>query len=375
MTENIPPTPPATEITTPPGATPPPLPAAQPAAVYYAPPPRRSSFARMIFRVLAGFIFLMSIVINIYLAAALVVQIEAPFTYSTIRPGKEAQTIAVYEIKGVLDGKAAAHMQRFCKEVMNDKNVKAVVLRVDSPGGSVGASDQMYKMVHQLKTKGLKKVVVSMGAVAASGGYYISAAAHEIVAEPTTVTGSIGVLMNWLVVKGTMDKLGVESMLLKSTGARGWKDEISPFRKPDERQRKHLQAILDKLQDRFETVVRLGRGVRLKERKVTYPIRVGTGEDARTVQHTEIEPLNGKVYLPDEAKEFGLIDRKGYLSDAIDRAKALADLDEPRVIRYKRRKKLMEELLGVEGPAGLKLDAAVLDRLQTPRLLMLWKVE
>lgn len=382
MTDNAPETPfapdapglrPAQPPAQPP-AGPPRAPQAGP-AFYAAPPRRRRSFAGMIFMGLAGLVFMMSIVMNIYLLAALAMQMDVPFTHGTVRPGKEDQTIAVYEVSGVLGEKAASRLQRFCREVGKDGNVKAVVLRVDSPGGGVSASDQMYEAVRRLRADKGKKVVVSMGSVAASGGYYVSVAADEIIAEPTTVTGSIGVLMNWLVMKGTMDKIGLESVLMKSTNARGWKDEVSPYAKPDERQRKHLQAVLDKLQGRFEKVVRQGRAGKLREKEVTYSIRVGEGDSARTVEHTEIEPLNGKIYLPDEALAVGLIDEIGYLSAAIDRAKELAGLDKPRVIRYRRRKGFMEEILGAEVPAGVKLDAQLLDRFQTPRLLMLWKVE
>ncbi|GAG23123.1 unnamed protein product, partial [marine sediment metagenome] len=255
-------------------------------------------------------------------------------------------------------------------EVSRDQNVKAVVLRVNSPGGGVAHSDQIYSLVKKLREVGGKKVVASMGGIAASGGYYVCAPADAIVAEPTTITGSIGVIMGWMVVKGTLDRIGMETVMLKSSNARGWKDEISPFKQPDERQKRHLRKILDTMQARFEKVVKEGRGQRLKTNRVSYTVRTGQGEEAREVKITETEPLNGKVYMPDEALAFGLIDKIGYQEVAIDRAADLARLTNPNVVVYRRAKGLLVELLEAKSASTVRLDASLLDRLQTPRILM-----
>lgn len=318
-------------------------------------------------------VLFVSILMNFYLIAVLAASLDGKFSTTTIREGQEDQTIAVYAVEGIIDAEAAEHFARFYAEIKGD-DVKAVVLRVDSPGGGVTSSDQIHHLIGKLRKDG-KKVVVSMGGVAASGGYYISAGADEIIAEPTTITGSIGAIMGWLVIRGTLEKIGMETVMIKSSNARGWKDEISSFKLPDPRQRKHLQEILDKIQVKFEDVVRTGRGSRLKTREATYALEVGEGDEAREVTVTETEPLNGKIYLAEESKELGLIDGIGYLTEATDRAAALAGLTDAKVVRYEIRRGLLAELVGAKSSRGLELNIKSLDEFQTPRIMLIWKAE
>ena len=132
--------------------------------------------------------------------------------------------------------------------------------------------------------------------VAASGGYYMSAPADEIYAEPTTITGSIGVIGGWVVLKGTLDKIGAEPIVVKSTHAQGWKDEMSMYAAPHAYQMKHIQEVLDKMQERFEEVVRTGRGNRLHPQAASYTIPAtqgaeGSPEDRdRAVQRQDRPP-------------------------------------------------------------------------------------
>jgi protease-4 len=295
--------------------------------------PKKRVMGGMWLAVLLGIAFFLSIVLNFALLAAAGAKAQDAFQQTTIHEGDDKNAVAVYDVSGVIFDQAAANFAKFAKEVKADKNIKAIVLRVDSPGGGVNASDEIHKMVQDLRAAG-KKVVVSMGGVAASGGYYISAPADEIYAEPTTITGSVGVIMEWFVLKGTLDKIGVESIVMKSTDAQGWKDEISPFGQPDARQREHLQSVLDQMQARFEKIVRDGRGDRLKTKETQYtttaPAPDGTTHER---QVKETEPLNGKIYLADDAKERGLIDQIGYQSDAIDAAAKLANISNPAVIK------------------------------------------
>jgi protease-4 len=218
-----------------------------------------------------------------------------------------------------------------------------------------------------------KTVVVSMGGVAASGAYYISAPADEIIAEPTTITGSIGVVATWMVLEGTLEKIGVAPIVVKSTNSRGWKDEMSPFRKPDDREMAHIQEILDEFQAHFEKVVREGRKGKLRERERTYTIPTSQGSGTKMVRRKETEPFNGKIYLPDEAKELGLIDDIGYASDAIERAADLAGLDRPRVVRYTHKKSMWAMMLESKSKPLLSMDAKSLQDLQTPKILLLWR--
>ena len=168
---------------------------------------------------------------------------------------------------------------------------------------------------------------------------------------------------------------GVDPVVMRSGGARAWKDEISPFRMPSQRQRRHLQQVLDAMQQRFNEVVRSGRK-KLLTKERTIPIAVTRDGKEQTVQYTEIEPLNGKIYLAEEALGFNLIDGIGYLDDAVDQTIELAKLENPKVVRYSPRKSLAAQLLGAEaGRWGPALNVRTLEELQTPRIMMLWKAE
>ena len=231
----------------------------------------------------------------------------------------------------------------------------------------------MHNEVQRLR-KADKKVIVSMGSVAASGGYYLSACADEILAEETTTTGSIGVLAMWVTLRGTLQKIGAEPILMRSTHAKDWKVAMNPIDPPTDRQRSHIQDRLDDMQKRFEKVVTEGRGDRLRPHKVAQTVVVENGGAPQ--QTDEVEPFNGKVYGPDEAMALGLVDAKGYLSDAIERAGVAAGLTDPRVIIYKNRPTLSALLRGgSEGSAGLGITRELIDDIQTPRILMMWKAQ
>jgi protease-4 len=201
------------------------------------------------------------------------------------------------------------------KKAQKDKDVGAVLLVIDSPGGSVTASDVLYHEIVQFKEKTGRKVVASMMDVAASGGYYIALPADAIVAHPTTITGSVGVLFLQPKVMGLMDKIGVEVQVNKS-GAN--KDIGSPFRSATAQEKKILQEMTDKLARRFLDLVSQHRRI-----------------DAKGL--AEIASAN--VYLADEAQRLGLVDRVGYLSDAIDETGRLAGLNKnAKVVVYRREK-------------------------------------
>ena len=366
-----------TENMTPSSPTPPSLPAAPPPGRAPAQRKRGSALWKILFGV-AVLLLLGSGLVNLCLLAV-VVSIPAPnaFERHLLEAGKKGQIVAVYDVRGLLDSSQAAQFSAFFSEIATDPKIKALVLRVTSPGGGVAASDQIHELVRRLRDDHGKTVVVSMGAVAASGGYYISAPADEIYAETTTITGSIGVLANWVVVQGTLEKIGAEAVVMRSTNARGWKDGISPFHKPDARQRAHLQEILDQMQARFEQVVKDGRGNRLVTKRVTYDLEIGDGDEKRTIRQTEIEPLNGKVYLGDAARQVGLVDAIGTQVDAIERAKVLAGVPRATVVQFARRKGLFAQLLTSQEQTTdvTRLGVELLDELQTPRIQMIWKVE
>ncbi len=193
------------------------------------------------------------------------------------------------------------------KEYSKDKSVKAIVLRVDSPGGGVAPSQEIYEEI--LKIKKHKKVIVSMGSVAASGGYYISAPADRIVANAGTLTGSIGVIMEIPDVSDLMKKIGVKTQVIKSGRH---KDMASVFKSMTPEEKEILQAVLDDVHDQFIRAVSEARGMEFEVvRKLS----------------------DGRIFTGRMAKELGLVDELGNLEYAIMLAGKLAGIKgEPEVV-------------------------------------------
>ena len=201
------------------------------------------------------------------------------------------------------------------KQAADDKNVAAVVLRINSPGGTVTASDIMYREVIRFRERTGKPVIAAMMDVAASGGYYIACAADRVYAHPTSVTGSIGVVMLLPDVSGTMSRIGMQVNVIKSGKM---KDAGSMFREMSEQDRAVFQGMIDTLYGRFLEVVTEAR---------------------RDVEPERIRALaDGRVYLGGEAREHGLVDEIGDLRAAIVAAKDHAGLSEEaiKVVQYSR---------------------------------------
>ncbi len=193
-----------------------------------------------------------------------------------------------------------------------DRSVKAVVLRINSPGGTVTASEIMHEEILRFRKSG-KPVVTMMMDVAASGGYYIACASDEIIAYPSTVTGSIGVIAQMIDLSGTMNKIGLSMNTIKSGPN---KDAGSPFRPMSEPEHAIFQKLVDEYYNRFVDVVAKGRPKLTREQIV--------------------QLADGRVYTGAQAVEAGLVDRLGGLHDAVDAAKKRAHLDRCRVVSYHR---------------------------------------
>lgn len=204
-----------------------------------------------------------------------------------------------------------------------DKGVKAIVLRIESPGGVVAACQEILQEIE--KVKQTKPIVVSMGSQAASGGYYISAKANKIVALPGTLTGSIGVISQIPNVKGLFDKLGIEMQTFK--GGK-YKDMYAGMRELTPEEKEIMQRMTDEYYEQFVEVVAEGRGL--------------SKEKVRNL-------ATGQLYTGAEAKELGLVDELGGLDTAIDLAAQLAGVEAPRVEYYKpERVSLLDLLLGAD---------------------------
>ncbi len=198
-----------------------------------------------------------------------------------------------------------------------DSSIKAIVLRVNSPGGGVVPSQEIYDGVK--KAAALKKVVVSMGSVAASGGYYISAPATKIVANPGTITGSIGVIMEVPNVKGLMDKLGLKTEVIKSGKH---KDIASPFRSIGAEEREILQSVMDDVHEQFIAAVSAGRKLSVEAvRKIA----------------------DGRVFSGRQAIKAGLVDELGDLDYAVKAAARMAGIKgEPEIVTKKEKSSLLD---------------------------------
>ncbi len=236
-------------------------------------------------------------------------------------------TIAVIPIEGVIDEYQAQTVRLFVDKVLADSTMKAVVLRVDSPGGGVAASDQIWYQVRRLRNEGLP-VVSSYGGVAASGGYYVSCATDHILAEPTCITGSIGVIAQTFIFKDLMDKVGIEPVTLISSASPA-KDLGNPFREWTDDDRDKYRDMLDAAYDIFNQRVRDGRS-----RAISDPQRID-------------ELADGSVYTAAQAVSSGLIDGIGYLDDAIAHAENLAGLapGAASVIVLRQRPSLIDDLM------------------------------
>jgi protease-4 len=201
-----------------------------------------------------------------------------------------------------------------------DPSVKAVVLRVNSPGGTVTASDTMYETVRDFRRATKKPVIASTQEVAASGGYYVACAADQIVAQPTSVVGSIGVLFHTMEFQGALGKIGVRAEAIKSGPL---KDMGSPFKALNENERRVMQEMVDEYFERFVAVVTTHRDV--KEPRPTLPL--AEGYDGA---------FSGRVFSGERAVQLGLADRTGRLEDAIKLAKKMGKAPGAKVILYRR---------------------------------------
>ena len=250
--------------------------------------------------VLLGFIIIGVIVVVFFVSLITITRMSGGSLAFTT-----GDRIAVVDIKGVIkDSKVIIdQILRFKR----DNRVKAVVLRIDSPGGGVGPSQEIYEEVRKMRAK--KKVVVSMGSVAASGGYYIACAADKIVANPGTITGSIGVLIEFANLEELMKKVGIRSIVIKSGDH---KDAMSPFRKITSEERKLLQGLIDSVHSQFIDAVAKGRGLNREE-------------VARIA--------DGRIFSGEQAQTLGLVDTLGNLQDAVSLAAKIVKIKgEPKII-------------------------------------------
>lgn len=249
--------------------------------------------------------------------------------------------IAIIDLNGVITSDPwdyqGNNLITFIEEQLDhaaaDSHVKAVVLKVDSPGGEVLASDEIYKLILDFQEQHDKPVIASMGTVAASGGYYVSAPCRWIVANDLTITGSIGVIMqsyNW---RDLMDKVGVQPQVFKSGEL---KDMLSPNKRPGEitdEERRIVQDLVNETFERFKSVIEEGRGFSKAHNEDN------TGDETdkgRPLSKSWSDYADGRLLSGKEAWKLGLVDELGDFSAAVERAQKLAGIDDAKLIQYLR---------------------------------------
>lgn len=306
--------------------TPPPAPpmGAPPAYAYGYPPaaPEKKSAFAGITKIggvlsMAVFLFLLG-----FYAAVFAMNSNSGPQQLTYQAGKGKDKVAIIPIEGMIMGGSADFVRKVVDQVIKDETVKAVVLRVDSPGGAVTPSDEIFRHIQRLKNERDIPIVASFGGVAASGGYYVSCGADFIYVQPTTLTGSIGVLSQiFTMEKLFQEKLGINAQMITSTKSTEKHIANDTFRKWDEADMKKLKQILDVMHEQFVDVVYEGRAKHAKDR---FPDR----DSVYTV-------ATGRTYTAKDSIEAGLCDEIGYIDAAIDKAKQLGGLtssDAPVVI-------------------------------------------
>lgn len=354
-----PPSPPGASL--PPGGLPPkgaPASVTYPQVIYAAPPPpKRSGWWARLFTGLLGSVLLISILLNIYFIVLVAFAMRGPTEHSYIR-GNLSKRIVILPIEGMI-GDDTAEFVRDAMQSLRDQPPEAIVLRVDSGGGGVSASDLIWHELGQFRRDHANiPIVASYGGLAASGGYYVSVGTDFIFAEPTTVTGSIGVIAPAFTVDRLLDKIGVTPEVITATPSVK-KDVANNILRPwNDEDRQTIRKVLDHACERFIDVVHQGRAKHL------------TLEEVRAV-------ATGQIFSADEAKDQKLIDEVGYLADAIEKAKALTGMqpgDRPSVTRLQPASglNLLGALSGPRVPASRSVDPAMVrdwvGELGTPRV-------
>lgn len=286
--------------------------------------------------------------------------------------------VAIVAIDTVIMEGLLGHVHKQLDQAGKDEAVKAVVLRVDSPGGSITASDDLHRRIlalrdgDDLKKIAARPVLVSMGSVAASGGYYLAAPAGKIFAEKSTITGSIGVYASFPNIKELAGKVGVSMNTIKAGQI---KDAGSPFKDMGPQEQQVVQDMVDEAYLQFLQVVESGRPKLTRslmlERFEVKPLRpdprAAVGNPAPYTRYR----ADGGIYTARKALELGLIDAVGPLDDAIKAAAAAANLDTYKAVRYQRALSLSDLLLSTSRtppPSVSPFDLGRFSRLFTPRL-------
>jgi len=310
-------------------------------------------------RIFWGVVLVLSVLANLALFTMLICVVglfavgqKGIFAEEVIQAGPRTAKIAVITVKGIIDGEQARDIYSQLKSAGEDKRVKGLIIRVNSPGGTISGSDQIYNEILKYRQKEDKPVVTFMQGVAASGGYYVSVGSDKIVAEPTAITGSVGVIAGHFILQELLEeKLGISPVIFKSGRKKDWP---SPFQPITEEQRQYVEEkLIAPAYNRFVEVVAEGRD---------------------TLTLADVRRLaDGSIYSAEEALYEKLIDKIGYLDEAIEQVKLLAGIEKAQVVEY-RRPISLARLLRARSSNILKIDRTTLYELSTPEVLYLWSL-
>ena len=253
---------------------------------------------------------------------------------TVVEPSPSKNKIAVIAIEGIIMGESVDGsgygmvevVREQFKRAAEDDKVKAVLLKVDSPGGEVLASDDIYRVIEKFQTAHHKPVVVSMGSLAASGGYYVSAPCQWIVANEMTITGSIGVIMSTFNYRGLMDKIGLRPEVFKSGK---YKDMLRGSKADSEittEERDMIQNLINESYQRFRAIVGEGRDYARKQNQ--------GADKAGQLAPNWAEYADGRILSGREAKRLGFVDELGNFQTAVARVKKLAGLGDAALVKY-----------------------------------------
>ncbi len=382
MDENITPPTPASA----PAAPPPPLRSAPPRFQQpaYAPPAPRGGRGWKVFAILLCVLLVLTLVFN---PLAILSEVAGgggmgmghptgpQLQEHWIEDNGSANRIVVVPVEGVITsqsmGRGGPTMIEIIEEqfqhAAEDKRVKAVILKVNSPGGEVLASDDIYNLVEKFQRETGKPVVAAMGSLAASGGYYVSAPCQWIVANELTITGSIGVIMHGYNFRGLMDKVGVRPEVFKSGK---FKDMLSFDKKEEDitqEERDMVQSMVNETFDKFKSIVAEGRGNAARKNN-------DSADPGRTLTENWVQYADGRILSGKEALKQGFVDELGNFDVAVARAQKLAKISDANLLQYQPVFGL-GDLLGLFGKSEtqtLKIDLGLdLPQLQLGRLYFL----
>jgi protease IV len=318
-------------------------------------PPKTSGW-RIFLNILLG----LSIIGNIFLFLAVLglgtvavtsgLSGSSEFVEKVLIEGPAAKKIAVINLDGIIQDKVSEEVRLQIKTASESSHVKGVILRINSPGGMVSSSDQIHYYLTNLRKETGIPVVAFMQSVAASGGYYSAVACDHILAEPTAITGSIGVILNHLVFKDLLEtKLGILPEVIKSGPKKDWPSMYTPM--TDEQKQYLNDKLIIPTYKRFVDLVSEGRKAKL------------TPEQVRHL-------ADGSIYTAQEALDNGLIDEIGYFQNAVDAAEKLANIKGARVVEYQRPLSWLSSL-GAASQVPV-VDAKLLEKMLIPQLMYMW---